>query len=356
MAEGGDDEDDKTHEPTQRKLDEAIKRGDVAKSIEVHTWFAFAGLTLALTVGAGPISSHVGRALTPFLSQAHQVPGDPAGMMVAAKAALWIFLLAVALPFLFAVVAGIGGGIIQHMPLWTPTPLKPQVSRISPLSGFKRLFGKEALVQFVKGLAKLGMIGALAVYLMWSERERLETLARLDVAALLPATQVLMLKLLGGVLALFSFIAAGDLLYAKISWRKRHRMTQRELKEEFKDTEGSPEIKNKVKQIRLARFKKRMMQNIPQATVVITNPTHYAVALRYEPGMAVPVCVAKGVDSLALRIRQVATEHEVPIIENPPLARALHATVDVDDEIPVEHYQAVAEVIGYVLRLKRRAR
>jgi flagellar biosynthesis protein FlhB len=131
-------------------------------------------------------------------------------------------------------------------------------------------------------------------------------------------------------------------------------MTKRELKEEYKETEGNPEIKAKLKQIRVARVKRRMMAAVPTATVVITNPTHYAVALRYERGMAAPVCVAKGVDDLALRIRAVATEHRVAVVENPPLARALHATVRIDDEIPVEHYKAVAEVIGAILRLRRR--
>jgi flagellar biosynthetic protein FlhB len=132
-------------------------------------------------------------------------------------------------------------------------------------------------------------------------------------------------------------------------------MSKRELKEEFKEQEGSPEIKARLRQIRLARVKRRMMKAVPEATVVVANPTHYAVALKYEAGMAAPVCVAKGVDSLALRIRAVAAEHGVAVVENPPLARALHATVEIDDEIPVEHYKAVAEVIGYVLRLRRRA-
>jgi flagellar biosynthetic protein FlhB len=171
---------------------------------------------------------------------------------------------------------------------------------------------------------------------------------------MLPALLSLALKLMGGVLAIYAFLAIGDAVYQRMAWLKRQRMTKRELKEEYKDTEGNPEIKAKLRQIRQARVKRRMMAAVPTATVVVTNPTHYAVALKYERGMAAPVCVAKGVDALALRIRAVATEHGVSIVENPPLARALHATVEIDHEIPVEHYKAVAEVIGAILRLRRR--
>jgi flagellar biosynthetic protein FlhB len=130
-------------------------------------------------------------------------------------------------------------------------------------------------------------------------------------------------------------------------------MSLQEIKEEYKQSEGDPHIKGRLRQLRDARRKRRMMSAVPTASVVITNPTHFAVALKYEKGMAAPVCVAKGMDAIALKIREVATKNSVPVVENPPLARALHATVKIDDEIPVEHYQAVAEVIGYVMRLKR---
>jgi flagellar biosynthetic protein FlhB len=233
--------------------------------------------------------------------------------------------------------------------------LRPQLGRISPMAGAKRIFGHEAVMQFVKGLLKIVIVGAVGAVVLWNERDHLDVLTRLDPAALLPATLTLALKLLMGVLAIYAFLAIGDAVYQRITWMRRQRMSKRELKEEFKEQEGNPEIKARLRQIRLLRLKKRIMAAVPDATVIITNPTHYAVALKYEKGMAAPVCVAKGVDSLALRIRAVATEHGVAVVENPPLARALHASVDIDEEIPVEHYKAVAEVIGYVLRLRRRA-
>jgi flagellar biosynthetic protein FlhB len=130
-------------------------------------------------------------------------------------------------------------------------------------------------------------------------------------------------------------------------------MSLQELKDEFKQTEGDPTIKGKMRQVRRERMRKRMMAAVPKASVIITNPTHFAVALQYERGMEAPICVAKGVDAIALKIREVAGKHSIPIVENPPLARALHATVEIDDPIPPEHYKAVAEVIGYVMKLRR---
>jgi flagellar biosynthetic protein FlhB len=152
---------------------------------------------------------------------------------------------------------------------------------------------------------------------------------------------------------MLAVIAAADYLFQYRQWYEKQKMSLRELKEEFKQSEGDPTIKGKLKQMRQARMRKRMMAAVPKASVIITNPTHFAVALQYERGMAAPICVAKGVDALALKIREIATEHRIPIVENPPLARALHATVQIDQVIPAEHYKAVAEVIGYVMRLRR---
>jgi len=349
------EKDDQTEEPTQRRLEEAIKRGDVAKSAEINTLFVLTGFTLALMIASGQVGRSLIFDLRGFLMNAHTVPVDPAGLWAVGRHALWAWIGAAALPLAFIVVGGLAGGAIQHRPLWTAQPMKPQFSRVSPMAGAKRLFGREALIQFVKGLLKIVIVGAVATAVLWNERDRLDALARMDVTALSPATLALALKLLGGVLSIYAFLAVGDAVYQRMSWMQRQRMSKRELKEEFKEQEGSPEVKARLRQIRAARVKKRMMKAVPEATVVVTNPTHYAVALKYEKGMAAPICVAKGVDSLALRIRAVATEHNVAIVENPPLARALHATVEIDAEIPVEHYKAVAEVIGYVLRLRRRA-
>jgi flagellar biosynthetic protein FlhB len=158
---------------------------------------------------------------------------------------------------------------------------------------------------------------------------------------------------MGAVVAMLAAVAIADYFFQYRQWYERQKMSLQEMKEEFKQAEGDPHIKGKIRQLRQQRMKKRMMAAVPQASVIITNPTHYSVALSYDRSMSAPVCVAKGVDNIALKIREIAKKHDIPIVENVPLARALYATVEIDEEIPVEHYHAVAEIIGYVMGLKR---
>jgi flagellar biosynthetic protein FlhB len=260
---------------------------------------------------------------------------------------------AVAIPLLLLALAAIAGNMIQHRLVWSTEALKPKFSKISPMAGFGRLFSKQALANFVKGLIKLALIGTIMTALIYPERFRLDALVHIDPAAMLSITQSLSLQMMGAVVAALALIAAADYFFQYRQWFERQKMSVRELKDEFKQTNGNPEVKAKIRQIRQTRSRKRMMAAVPDASVVITNPTHFAVALKYERGMNAPICVAKGADLIARKIREVATEHNIPIVENPPLARALHATVEIDQEITPEHYQAVAEVIGYVMRLNR---
>jgi len=262
-------------------------------------------------------------------------------------------LAAISLPFLVLMLAALIGNMIQHKLVWSLEALAPKLSKISPAAGLKRMFSKQALANFAKGLVKLVLVGSVLTALMWPERGRLEGLERTDPAAVLPLTQSLALKLMGAVVAMLAVVAAADYLFQYRQWYERQKMSLREMKEEFKQTEGDPAIRGKLRQMRQARGRRRMMAKVPKAAVVITNPTHYAIALQYERGMEAPICVAKGVDAVALNIRKIAGEHSVPIVENVALARALHATVELDQAIPPEHYKAVAEVIGYVMKLRR---
>ncbi len=354
MSEGAEQE-DKTEDPTPRRIEKAIEEGNVPNSIEINTFFILAAFTLALVMAAGSIARELTAGMRGFLMNAHAVPSDPHVYAAMGLRTMGLYAQALAVPIGLVVVAGLAAGLIQHPLVFSTEAIGLKWERLSPMAGFKRLFGKEALFQFVKGLAKLAMVGVVGGAILWSERDRLDAFVRLDLTATLAAILSLCLKLMGGMLAVFVVIALGDAVYQRFQWRQKLRMSKEEMKQEHKESDGNPEVKGRMKQIRAQRVKKRMMAAVPAATVIVTNPTHYAVALRYEAGMQAPVCVAKGVDSLALRIRAIAKEHDVPVLENPPLARALHATVDIDEEIPAEHYRAVAEVIGFVMRLRRRA-
>ena len=344
---------DRTEDPTQKKLDDALERGDVAKSQEVNTWFIIAGATLILLAFSGQMGGGLQSSLRGLIANAHDIPVDGRGIM-RMTSRLGIEILAVtAIPFLLLALAAIAGNMIQHRLVWSMESLKPKLNKISPGAGLKRLFSKQALANFAKGLIKLVLIGTVMTMLLWPERRRLDSLVTIDPAAILPLTRTLALSVLGTVVAILAIIAAGDYLFQYRQWHERQKMSLREMKEEFKQTEGDPMVKGRIRQMRMAKMRRRMMAEVPKASVIITNPTHFAVALQYERGMNAPVCLAKGVDAVALKIREVAGENNVPIVENPPLARALYATVEIDQEIPVEHYKAVAEVIGYVMRLRR---
>jgi flagellar biosynthesis protein FlhB len=352
MAETGDDT-ERSEDPTQKRLDEALKRGDVVKSQEVNTFFIIAGATLILMAFAGPMGDGLTVTLRGLLANAHALRADGPGLLRMVSRLGLEVMAVVAVPLLLLALAAAAGNLIQHRLVWSAEALQPKLSKISPAAGFRRLFSKQALANFFKGLIKLALIGTIMVALLWPQRGRIGALVAVDPAGILPAARALSLDLLGVVVAVLFLVAAGDYLFQYRQWFERQKMSFRELKEEFKQSEGDPMIKAKIKQIRQARMKKRMMAAVPQASVVIANPTHYSVALKYERGMHAPVCLAKGVDALALKIREIADQHNIPIVENPPLARALHATVEIDQEIPAQHYQAVAEIIGYVMRLNR---
>ncbi len=352
MAEETDNT-EKTEDPTQKRLDEALKRGDVVKSQEVNTWFIIAGATLVLMTFSGAMGSQLAATMRGLIANSYELRVDGPALPHLFQKIGGEMIAAVAIPFLLLMLAALGGNLIQHRLVWSLEVLAPKLSKISPAAGLKRLFSVQALANFAKGLVKLVLIGSVLTALMWPERARIMALERTDISAVLPLAQTLALKLLGAVVAMLAVVAIADYLFQYRQWYEKQKMSLRELKEEFKQTEGDPAIKGKMRQVRQTKARRRMIAAVPKAAVVITNPTHFAVALQYERGMEAPVCVAKGVDALALKIREVAGKHSVPVVENPPLARALHATVEVDSAIPIEHYKAVAEVIGYVMRLRR---
>jgi flagellar biosynthetic protein FlhB len=347
-----DDGGERTEDPTQKRLDEALERGDVAKSQEVNTWFMIAGATLVISNFSGSIGG-IQTPLRNLIANSWMIRVDGPGLLMLMQNLEYVLFAALGLPILMLIIAAIAGNMLQHRLVWSAESLTPKFSKISPMEGAKRIFGKQALANFAKGLFKVTALGAVMTAILWPERHRLESMLRFDPAAVLGVTVSLTVHLMGAVVAMLAVVAIADYFFQYRQWYERQKMSLREMKDEFKQSEGDPHIKGRIRQLRQQRMKKRMMAAVPKASVIITNPTHYSVALSYERGMPAPICLAKGVDLIALKIREVAGEHNIPIVENVPLARALYANVEIDEEIPVEHYHAVAEIIGYVMGLRR---
>jgi flagellar biosynthetic protein FlhB len=353
MAEQNDD--DKTEEPTPRKLEQAREKGDIVYSAEVGAALSLIAATGIVAFMSGPIVGEMARGFIAFLAMPEQFSTDPGALTsifahVGMKVAGVFALVALALG-----VAGVASRYVQDQPTFTGERLNPKLDKLNPVEGFKRVFGKQAAATFLKALVKLVLVGSVLAWVLWPKDGELENVALLDPAALLTFIKDHVVSMLLALASAAAVIAAIDYVTTRQSYMKRMRMSRREIKDEMRQSEGDPMVKAKLRQIRIERSRKRMIANVPNASVVITNPTHYAVALKYEPGESVaPICVAMGVDAVAQRIREVAQEHDIPIVEDPPLARALFATADVDEPIPREHYEAVAKVIGFVMRLARR--
>lgn len=349
------DQSQKTEEPTQKRLEDARKKGQVATSRELNNALMISAATAFLALLSPGVTNDLSVALMPFLQIPDQMPTTITDLQMLIMELMKQVGAALLLPALLFACAAIASGLLQNGIVISTEPLKPKLEKISPISGAKRIFSLKSIVEFIKGILKITLIGAAAILLLWPETA---TIIRTTDAELIVTTillQSLTVKLLFGVAVLVIAVAVLDILYQRFEHQKQLMMSRKDLMDEFKQTEGDPHVKARLKGLRAERARQRMMAEVPNATVVVTNPTHFAVALYYDTnGKAAPRVVAKGVDSLAHRIREIATESQVPIVENPPLARALFASIDLGEEIPPEHYQAVAEVIGYVMRLERR--
>ncbi|WP_439816917.1 flagellar biosynthesis protein FlhB [Zavarzinia sp. CC-PAN008] len=350
----GEDDSDKTEEASPRKLEQARERGEVPSSQEVNHWFMLLGATAMVALFGGTIAGSLSREFAAFLDGVGTQAVDGGTLMGEMRTIGLVMMAALGLPFLCLIVAAIGGHMVQKPMMFTADRIAPKFSKISPMAGLKRQFSSKALVEFAKGLLKITLVGIAVLALLWPERDRIAGLVTVPVDQALLLGRDLVLEALLVALIMMGVIAGADYFWQRFSFMREQRMSKQEVKDERKQSDGDPMVKGRLRQIRLERSRRRMMAAVPTADVVITNPTHYAVALKYDgQTMAAPKVVAKGVDAVAARIRALAEENNVPLVENPPLARALHASVELDREVPTEHYRAVAEVIGYVMRLKR---
>ena len=340
---------DRTQAASARRLEQARAQGDVPLSREVPVVAGLAAAVLVLMLGAPTGLNGFGARLARMLA-------EPESADAALRQAIWT-ALALLVPFVAAVlVAGAAATLAQTQFLLHLGALQPDLARLDPRRGLRRIGGRESLIQAGRALLKLAILGwagwhALSGVLPDAGRTLME-----PPGVLLDRLVRALLHLVMLVLGAQTCFAGFDLLLVRLRYARRMRMSREEQREETKDSEGDPHVKGKLRRLRNARARRRMMAAVPTATVVITNPTHYAIALRYEQGKGgAPRVVAKGVDEVAARIRAVAEESRVPLVANPPLARALYK-VDLDREVPAEHFQAVAEVIAYVWRLRGRVR
>lgn len=353
MAEDKSDSSQKTEEPTQRRLDEAKKQGQVASSREVNHWLMILATTIVMVVFAPGMSDSLGRTMVKFIEAPHAIPADLPHLSRVLTDILADVGLVVLVPMAVLVVAAAGASLAQHGPVASIEQFRPKLERISLGSGAKRLFSLKAVMEFVKGIAKIAIVGAVVTGLLWPELARIERIASFEAPDYLALLHGLSVRTLIAVLSVITIVAGLDFLYQRISFLRSMRMSRQEMRDELKQTEGDPAIRARLRQMRRERARRRMMAQVPSASVVIANPTHFAIALKYEMDkMAAPIVVAKGIDTVALKIREIAETHGVPIVRNPPLAQALYAGVELDEQIPAEHFKAVAEIIGYVFRLQ----
>ncbi|MGE3623500.1 MAG: flagellar biosynthesis protein FlhB [Bdellovibrionales bacterium] len=353
MAE--EDQDQKTEAPTGKRLSEAREKGQLPVSRETTAWVLFLGVLISVAWLVPMTAERLVPTLRVFLEMPHAISLDGHGLQVVMTKTIVQIGLATVLIFALLAAMAILGTMLQTGFFASAESIQPNIERLSPMAGLKRIFSTVALVELGKSFAKLVVIGAVVFFVLKPVISELPGFDGHDMIHVLMFLHKESVHLIIWILVVFAFIAVIDLLYQRHTYFKGLRMTKAEVKDEFKQQEGDPMIKSRLRQIRLEKARKRMMAQVPKADVVLTNPTHYAVALQYDGAkMAAPVVLAKGIDRVAERIREVALENKIPLVSNPPLTRALYDTVDIDEAIPTQHYRAVAEIISYVYRLKKR--
>ena len=349
-----EDRDEKTEEPTEKRLHDAIERGQTAFSREAPLFASLSATLLAL------VFIIPGRARI-LLGALIGIVDDPAGWRIERAADVLLLggrVADAALAFLWPVVAlltvfGVIASVAQTPPRLVPERILPDLSRISPRSGFKRLFGMRGAVEYLKSLIKLTAVGLVAGIMLLGQRAVLLTAMEDDPGALPDRILGLAVKTVAAVIVAALVVASADLVWSQILWRRDQRMSRREIKEELRQSEGDRLVKARLRSLRLDRSRKRMLSAVPRATMVIANPTHYAIAMRYVRGEdRAPIVLAKGADLIALKIRAIAEAHDIPVVEDKALARSLYGAVEAERPIPAEFYRAVAEIVHLIQQRK----
>ncbi|HEY4162183.1 MAG TPA: flagellar biosynthesis protein FlhB [Dongiaceae bacterium] len=352
---GESDDSQKTEDPTGRRLQEARDQGQVANSREVNNLLMILALTISVVVFGGSLARNIVNMTLPFLESPDKVPTDLGHLTTMGWKLMGMLLMAGAAPLALAVIAALGAGYLQFGLILSLDQLMPDLGKLSPLAGLKRMFSLRSFAELLKGLIKIAIVSCIALAILTPSVGDLHHLVGMEAVQILGRIGELANRLLIAVFSVMLLITALDVFYQRYEHTKQLRMSRQEVKDEQRDSEGDPLVKGRLRQLRMERARKRMMAEVPKADVVVTNPTHFAVALRYDQSeMQAPKVIAKGVDSLAQKIREIAAQSDVPVVENPPLARGLYASVEIDQEVPQEFYKAVAEVIGYIYKLKKK--
>ena len=348
-----EDESSKTEEPSERKIEKAREEGDTAVSQDAKSFIMFLGMLAVIWMVIPLMFRWFYGYSIKFIEMPENLPTDAAHIQRLLISSCVALLKILSIPFAIFIIFGITASVSQTGFIYAPKKLAPNWNKLNIFAALPNFINMKKIVESLKGLLKICIIAYIGIFVVKPYIPQTNLLPTMSLLGILEFIHKIVVLLIFTVVIAIFLLAAADYLYQRYSYLKKLRMTKQELKDEYKQMEGDPLIKSRIRQVRMERARHRMMENVPRADVVVVNPTHYAVAMEYKmEEMDAPVVVAKGVDHLALRIREVAEEHEIPIVENPPLARALFASVEVDQAIPPEHFKAVAEVIGYVMQLK----
>jgi flagellar biosynthetic protein FlhB len=347
----------RTEDPTPRRLQQARARGEVVKTPDLPSLASLAAVGSVVFLFGGRFCRNLAEHLQPFLASPDLMRVEGADGIHLARMIGELIAPVLGAVFGAAMLAGVFGNVIQTGLMFSTEKLFSfDLSKLNPASGLKRVFGLDGFAGWVKSLIKVVLTATLAWWVLHPHWVELANLATLEPTATIAFAVDVLRRLVFAVAAFLLLIAGFDWFWQRRRFMERMKMTKEEVKEDFKQIEGDPHIKARQRQIRVERARRRMVQAVPEATVIVMNPTHYAVALKYDTDVAAaPLCVAKGLDSLALKIREIAEEAGVPVLEDPPLARALYATVEVDEVIPPAHYEAVAKIIGFIMSAGRDA-
>ncbi len=354
-----DDQDkhSKTEAPTEKKLSDAVEKGNTPFSREIVSLASLLAIIAALTLMLPEVVLSVTRALAQqFASLDQPVLNSPGDTSMLFKGLIDTVLFKVAPLLVLLALGGVAGSLLQNIPSAAGDRVAPDWSRLSPAKNLSKIIGKEALIEFAKAGAKFAALATLIYFVLKAKISAVFNIGLAEPSAIPGVLQTTVLDILSPITILILILAVADLVWTRLKWWNDLKMTRQEQKDEHKNAEGDPLLKHRRRMIAQKRLKIRMMADVPRATLVVVNPTHFAVAMRYVAAEGgAPVVLAKGLDLVALKIRELSEQHKVPIVENKPLARSLYAATEVGDMIPAEYYKAVAEVIHFVERKRQLA-